>query len=135
MGILLELGPQRNLGCDYLVGVRGLPAYAHHSRMARPPRGLLCHPRLRGCHVHVLRRHLLVARTTRLCLAPQSSRQKQDCPAGNSLSSGLRISAWVPCASIGSSKQSCLSASCSWRGCCSSPLRRSLCGIPSAMPS
>ena len=68
LGFLLELGPQGDVGGDYLAGLCGLSAHAHHARLAGTARGLLRHPGIRGGDVHLLRRDLLAAWTTCVCL-------------------------------------------------------------------
>ncbi len=43
LGLLLELGPQRNLGTHHLARLRRLPPRPHHQRLARtPPRHFSC---------------------------------------------------------------------------------------------
>ena len=68
LGFLLELGPQRDVGGDYLAGVCRLSAHAHHARMERPACSLLRHPGICRCDVYVLRCDVPVAWTPRVCL-------------------------------------------------------------------
>src|SRR5208283_2572810 len=64
----LELGSQRDVGGDYLAGVRWLFAHAHYARLAGTARRLLCDSRLCRSDVHLLRSYLPVARIACLCL-------------------------------------------------------------------
>ncbi len=68
LGILLELGSQRDVGGDYLAGLCRIPAHANHPRMARTPCRLLRHPRFRCGHVYLLRGDVLTPRIARICL-------------------------------------------------------------------
>src|ERR1700674_5811584 len=73
LGLVLELGSKRDLGGDYLVGVRPLSTHAHHSRMAWPARGIFRHRRLRGGDVHLFRCNVPAPRTARLCVGVRSA--------------------------------------------------------------
>ena len=77
LGLVLELGSERNLGGDHLVGLRRLFAHAHHPWMAWPACRVLRYPRVCRSDVHFLRCDLLAAWTALLCLAILSPRQRQ----------------------------------------------------------
>src|ERR1019366_5568829 len=66
LGLVLELGPEGNLGSDHLAGVRRLSAHAGDARMARTPRGLLCNSRIWCRDLHLPRRNVSASRLTRV---------------------------------------------------------------------
>src|SRR6185437_2848839 len=62
MGLILELGSERNMGSHYMAGIRGISAHAHHSWLAWATRCLFRDPWICGSHVHILRRDIFAAR-------------------------------------------------------------------------
>src|SRR5207248_11158307 len=73
LGLLLELGSQRNVGGDYVAGLRGISPHAHHPRVARTPRGLFCHPGICCSDVHLFWSDVPVAWAARVCLTLRNS--------------------------------------------------------------
>src|SRR5579864_7662407 len=69
LGLLLELGSQGDVGGNHVARVCRISTHAHHSRLARTARGLLCNPRICGGNVYLFWRHLLAAGIACICLS------------------------------------------------------------------
>ena len=66
LGLVLELGPEGDLGCYHLAGLCGLLTHADHARMARTQGRVLRHPGIWRRDLHLPRRHVFASRLTRV---------------------------------------------------------------------